>query len=353
MLRPKFHDPEIARLAALAASVNATMATAKTTTTSLTGVSKTAYDQLLYFQLRPQLYFDGVADVQPTRQSMPGASVVFTILNTLAIATTALTQSVDVTAVSLSDSQVTLTLAEYGNAVITTAKLRGTSFVDITPAVINILGFNAGVSIDSLARNVLTAGTYVQYSQGTTTSVPTARNGITKKCTIRGVDVRKATATLRTQNVPTVGPGYMGYIHPNVSVDLRQETGAAGWRTPHNYSQPAEIWTGEIGMFEGVRFIETPRAKVFTTGGHTTTTHVTPVYATLFLGRQALAKAHSIVDGNGPYPQARPGPITDKLRRFVPDGWYWLGAYGAFRQHSLLRNESSSSLTYTQPSIDD
>jgi N4-gp56 family major capsid protein len=284
---------------------------------------------------------------------MPGAAVVFTIMNTLAPATTPLTQTTDVSAVALSDSQVTLTLAEYGNAVITTAKLRGTSFVDITPAVINILGFNAGVSIDSVARNVLDAGSKVQYSQGTTASVPAARNQITKKCTIRGIDVRKATALLRVRNVPTIGAGYVGYIHPNVSVDLRQETGGAGWATPHNYSQPQEIWAGEIGMFQGVRFIETPRARVFTTGGHTTTTVVTPVYVTLFCGRQALAKAHSIVDGNGPFPQARPGPIVDKLRRFVPDGWYWLGQYGIFRQTALLRNESSSSIAFTQPTIDD
>lgn len=351
-MRHKFHSPEIEKLAVIAAAVGARMTT-YTTTTALTGVTKTAYDQLLYFSLRPQLYFDGVADVQPTRQSMPGASVVFTILNTLAIADSPLTQTSDVSAVAITDSQVTLTLAEYGNAVITTAKLRGTSFVDITPAVLNILGFNAGVSVDSLARNVLTAGTYVEYSQGTDATVPAHRATIKKTCTIRGIDVRKATAILRTQNVPTVGPGYMGYIHPNVSVDLRQETGAAGWRTPHTYSQPGEIWTGEVGMFEGVRFIETPRARVFTTGGHTTGGTVTPVYATLFLGRQALAKAHSIVDGNGPFPQARPGPIVDKLRRFVPDGWYWLGQYGLFRQHALLRCESSSSLAFTQPTVDD
>lgn len=347
----RFHDPEIAKLAAVAESLGARMTT-YTTTTALTGVSKTAYDQLLYFALRPQLYFDAVADVEPTRQSMPGNAVVFTIINTLAVATTPLTQTTDVSAVALSDSQVTLTLAEYGNAVITTAKLRGTSFVDITPAVLNILGFNAGVSIDSIARNVLVAGTKVEYSQGTTTGVPVARTGITKKCTIRGIDIRKATASLRVKNVPTIGPGYVSYIHPNVSVDLRQETGAAGWRTPHVYSQPTQVWTGEIGMFEGARFIETPRARVFTTGGHTTTSAVTPVYATMVLGRQALAKAHSIVDGNGPFPQARKGPIVDKLRRFVPDGWYWLGAYGIFRQTAALRIESSSSIAYSQPTID-
>ena len=39
-----------------------------------------------------------------------------------------------------------------------------------------------------------------------------------------------------------------------------------------------------------------------------------------------------------------PGPVTDKLRRNVPMGWYWLGAYGVFRQASLRGVESASSI---------
>ena len=79
---------------------------------------------MAYFALRPELYFDAVADVQPTAQSMPGTSVQFTIVNDLAIAPSALTENYDVNTVALSDSTVNLTLAEYGNAVLTTAKLR-------------------------------------------------------------------------------------------------------------------------------------------------------------------------------------------------------------------------------------
>jgi hypothetical protein len=68
------------------------------------------------------------------------------------------------------------------------------------------------------------------------------------------------------------------------------------------------------------------------------------VYGTLFLGRQALAKAHSIVDGNGENPHIVPGPVTDYLRRFLPLGWYHLVGYGVFRQAALRRVESSSSI---------
>jgi hypothetical protein len=37
-------------------------------------------------------------------------------------------------------------------------------------------------------------------------------------------------------------------------------------------------------------------------------------------------------------------PVTDKLRRNVGVGWYWLGAYGRFREASLYRIDSSSSI---------
>jgi N4-gp56 family major capsid protein len=241
-----------------------------------------------------------------------------------------------------------LTLAEFGNAVTTTALLRGESFVEIDPIVANIIGYNAGVSIDSVARNALATGTNVAYSTGTGTT-PTSRATVGPTNTATAADVRAARGFLVKQNVPEIGSGYVGYIHPDVAFDLRSQTGAASWRDPHTYSQPDEIWSGEVGMFEGVRFIETPRASTYPNAGVGGTTNV---YATFYLGRQALAKAHSIVDGNGPVPHTVPGPVVDVLRRFVPWGWYWLGNYGMYRQASSLRVESASSQPFNQPIID-
>jgi len=400
--------------------------------------SQTAYDRMAYFALRPELYFDAAADVMPTAQSMPGSSVQFTIVNDLPIAATALSsESVDVDTQSLSDSTVSLTLAEYGNAVLTTAKLRGTSFIDIDPVVANVVGYNAGVSLDTIARSALDSGTNVQYASGLgalglQTSVTTraglvqgsySGSTLTPGNTISALDIRAARARLRSQNVPTFGGMYIGYVHPDIVSDLQGEivgsSNLQGWRAPHVYAQPGEIWTGELGAFEGVRFIETPRAPIFqgsgdgaaaagvygvtagsltgtwtsgakptvgayvygivgtfatgivpvvatvtgTTSGSFTITRATTaqvtgsgtvsisdfagtsnVYGTLVLGRQALAKAHSIVDGNSAYPHVVPGPITDRLRRFVPLGWYWLGAYKVFRQAALMRIESTSLL---------
>jgi N4-gp56 family major capsid protein len=305
---------------------------------------QTAFDRIAYFALRSELLFDAVADVQPVAQSMPGSSVKFTIFNDLSAATSTLTETSDVTAVAMGDSQVEVTLAEYGNAVSTTAKLRGTSFLDVDAAAANVVGYNAGISIDSVIREVLSAGTNVIYGGGGS-SDPAGRTTVQTEDVIEANDVRKVVAALRGANAVSFNGMYMGYIHPDVSYDLRRETGVASWRDPHVYSDPAFIYNGEVGAFEGVRFIETPRAKIFENASNGSGSAGTiDVYCTHICGRQALAKAHSIVDGNGPFPRVVRGPITDTLMRFQPIGWYWLGGYARFREAALRRVESASSI---------
>jgi N4-gp56 family major capsid protein len=314
------------------------------TEASSLSTDQAAFDRLAYFALRSELLFDQVADVMPTNQSMPGTQVTFTIFNDLSAATTALTETSDVTPVAMSDSQVTVTLAEYGNAVNTTAKLRGTSFLDVDSVAANVIGYNAGISIDSVVRDVLAGGDNVVYGGGGS-SDETARNQIEVEDIIEANDIRKVVAALRKANAVSFGGMYMGYIHPDVSYDLRRETGAAAWRDPHVYSDPANIYTGEIGAFEGVRFVETPRGKIFenASNGSGGSGNI-DVYATLIMGQQSLAKAHSIVDGNGPFPRVVRGPVVDVLERFHPIGWYWFGGYGRFREASLRRIESASSI---------
>jgi N4-gp56 family major capsid protein len=275
------------------------------TQTSSLSTDQVAFDRIAYFALRSELLFDAVADVMPVAQAMPGSAVTFTTFNDIAEATSALSETVDVTPVALSDSQTTVTLVEYGNAVSTTAKLRGTSFLDVDAAAANIVGYNAGISVDSIIRDVLAGGTNVVYGGGGSTT-PSSRTTIQAEDIIEANDVRKIVAALRKANAVSFGGMYMAYIHPDVSYDLRRETGVASWRDPHVYSDPANI------------------------------THI--------MGRQALAKAHSIVDGNGPFPRVVRGPVTDTLYRFQPIGWYWLGGYGRFREASLRRIESSSSI---------
>ncbi|MCA1843276.1 MAG: N4-gp56 family major capsid protein, partial [Actinobacteria bacterium] len=294
------------------------------------------YDLLIRYPLRSQLYFDRVADVMPTNQSMNGSSVIFNLATELATAITPLTETSDIDAVAMANSQITVTLVEYGNAMNVTAKLRGTSMVDVMPAVANLLGYNAGRSMDIVVFNILVAGTNVIYGGAVVSRVTVAAG-----TTITSAKIRQVLASLKEANVADFGGYYNAFIHPRVSYDLRSETGAAAWRDPHVYSQPSEIWNGEIGAYEGFRFIESPNVSPFVDAGVGGTVDV---YPTLFMGREALAKAYSTADGGGPQPRVVASPVIDKLRRFTPMGWYWLGGFSRFREAALYRLETSSSI---------
>lgn len=354
------------------------MADAYTATTSLDYSTK-AYQRRAYYSLRPECMYGQLADVFATEQSHPGTSVQFNILGDLAIASTALNETQDVSAVAPTDSTVTATLAEYGNVILRTRALQGTSFIDIDPALADLIGFNAGVSFDEIFKNIIQAGTNVSYG-----GTEAARTSITAGDVITAHNVRYARAFLSRNNamkfitgqggggVPTSmdggnfssyvqNPGtgwFAAMIHPDVALDLREQTGSGAWRVPAEYAAGfgnqghSGVWSGELGAFEGFRFVENSRAPFFQNGGVSSQN----VYGTLFMGREAMLKIFATVEGNGPEPQVVEGPIVDRLKRFRPLGWYWFGAAGIFRQNCLYRFETSSSiggtLTTEDPTID-
>jgi N4-gp56 family major capsid protein len=301
-----------------------------------------AFQQLAYFAFRSQPMYDMIADVRSTAQTHNGASVQFNIYDNMAQATSALTEASDVTAVALGDSTVVVTLAEYGNAVITTAKLRGTSFLNVDADAANIIGYNMVDSVDKLVSNVANAGTNVIYAQGSMGSRPTSRVGIADAATFGAQEGRQAVAELRTASAPGFENGnYIGLVHPDVSYDLREQTAVTDVIQYQIRQEGAAVRNGSIGVFGGIEWIENPRAPILDDAGATGTTNV---YQTLVAGRQALAKAFSRAPGFGEDPSVVFGPVTDTLRRFHPVGWYHLVGHAIFRQAALQRIESSSSI---------
>ena len=254
-------------------------------------ISKAAYEQLAYYALRPELYYDALVEVQSTNATNRGVSVQFTIASDLSEATTALTETSDITPVSMSDSYVVVTPLEYGNAVQLTSKLGATAFMEVNPIAANIVGWNAGISTDGIARTAAGAGTNVAYTSGTT------RAGLAKTNTLTGSDVRKAVASLRKNNVPTFNGLYKGLIHPDASYDFRGATGGTNWSDPHVYSDPSGIYNGVIGNFQGVQFMETPRAPLFSDGGTNSYTISTIAVATS-VATLTTSAAHGLAVGD-------------------------------------------------------
>jgi N4-gp56 family major capsid protein len=265
---------------------------------------------------------------------MPGSSVALQIYNDLAKATTPLSEQVDPNSVAIgTPSIVTVTLNEYGNAVLTTRKLQLLSLADVDPAIANIVAFNMADSIDELVQTELIGGTNVIFASDASGVAATGTSGVTGDQLLRSADIRKAVAKLRSgKAVARKGSLYWCAIHPEVSHDLRAESGAASWRLPHEYQANSEIWAGEIGTYEGAYFIESPRMYNAVDGDSTR------VYRTLLAGQQALAEAVAeephIVIGN----------VTDKLMRLRPIGWYGVLGWKRYREEALYRIESASSI---------
>lgn len=322
------------------------MANAFTGTTAMATLVQTAYDRALEFALRKQPMFRMVADKRPVQQAMPGSSVVFSLYQDLAQAITPLNELVDPDAVAAGNpTTVSVTLNEYGNAILVSNKLDLFSFTDVTAGLVNQVAWNLVDSIDLLVQNVLAAGTQtirtdgttVGYGFGSTPTNPIALTAIDSNSTFTSTMARLAVAQLRTQAVhPNKDSYFTAYIHPQVSYDLRAETGAAAWRDPHNYSAAGNIWAGEIGEYEGACYIETPRAQNAQTGAGAGATQ-TRVFNTYFTGQQALAEAvaeefHTVR-----------GPVVDKLTRFQPLGWYGVAGWSLYRPESLIVAQSTSS----------
>lgn len=299
---------------------------------------KTAYDRLVEFNLRSQPFYRMIADKRVANQTQPGSSVVFNFYNDLTQATTPLTENVDPDAVAVpSTSTVTVTINEYGNAALVTRKLRLFSLSDVDPAIADIVAFNMLDSLDTVVRDIIRQGNnVVRENAGALkpVSAPGTTGAVASTDTFKSRDIRAAVAYLRTKNaMPRAGENYVGYLHPNVSYDLRSETTNADWRTPHAYSAAGNIWGGTIGVYEGVQWIETPRAYSTNDGATGAVVH-----RTVIVGKQALAEAVA------EEPHVVLGPVVDKLARFRPIGWYGTLGWARYREDALVRIETSATV---------
>lgn len=303
-----------------------------------TNLVKVAYDRLVEFNLRTQPFYRSIADKRPAQQTQPGQTVVFNFYVDLAPSTTPLNEVVDPDTVAIPQTtQVSVTLQEYGSATLATRKLRMFALSDVDPAVADIVSFNMLDSLDVVIRDVVRQGSQVIREQGGVmkpVGVASATGSVAATDVFQSRDVRAATTALRRKGVmPNNGPYYMGYLHPDQSYDLRSQTTNADWRAPHLVQGTDAIWSGSVGSFEGIEWVETPRAYVANDGATGA-----PVYRSLVFGKQALAEA------TAQEPGVVFGPITDRLGRFRPVGWYGVLGWSIYRDESIVRIETSTSL---------
>ena len=316
------------------------MATQYTDTTSSSlggtagsaGLVQKAYDKFIEFALRDEPLIRAVADKRPVNQTAPGSVVVLQKYADLTKVSSALSETTDPDGVAIgTPTSVTITLQEFGNATTNTRALKLFSLTDVDPDIVTLMARNQADSIDEIAMTSLRGGSNVIYSGSTATSTAT----VTAAATLSTANIAKAVAKLRANKASGKrGSDFWAGIHPEVAHDLMLEAGSAGWTVPNAYGISQDrIWAGEVGRYKGAFFVESPRLYSATDGASSA-----KVYRTIIAGQQALAEAvaeepHTVI-----------GPVTDKLMRFRPIGWYGVLGFARYREEALYRIESGSSI---------
>ena len=303
-------------------------------TTQISGVGNlvvNAYDTYVRAALRSLPVMRSVADVRPVALTNPGTTLKFAVYANLAAATTALTETSDVTPLALANpSQVTVTVTEYGNAVEQTEKVNMATFSSIDTMIGDAIAYNAADTLDQLVATALTSGSVVKYG-GSRTSTAT----LTASDVLSTSMLRKAQTTLLEANAqPRVGDLYTLFIHPRQAFDLRAETGAGGFVDIHKYTTDnvGNLLTGTIGVLEGFQVVQTSRVPSTTSGASSAT-----VYSAVAVGKEALLEAN-VYDV-----QTVVAPQIDILRRKSALGWKYFGGWGIFRDEAVCRLESGGS----------
>lgn len=305
---------------------------------------KTAYDKALDFELRSQpLYRQAVQMRKIQELTQPGETVVFNLYNDLApLANSDLAEAAPASARSVpATSTVSVTIREFGDVVIPTWKLRTYSFADVDQAIAQILARTAADDVDKRVQTVLLGGTNVVYSDAGNVSTTNTTANLDNTDVLSSKHVRAVVAKLRGASaIPVKGNMYAAYVHPDQSIDLQAETGAAGWREPHSYSAAGNIWAGEIGAYQGAFFVESPRVQVAEAGadkdGAGAGTDLYSVYSAFFLGAQALCEAVA------EEVNITIGPITDPHNRHRPLGYHGAIGWSRYREEALWRVETGS-----------
>lgn len=233
-----------------------------TTQPSLSAEMKTFYDMRLIDEASPMLVHEQFGQKRPIPQG-GGKSIEFRKFSPLPKALVPLTEGVTPNGNSLEVTKMTATVEQFGDFIVQSDVLELTAIDNTILEATKLLGKQAGLTMDTIVRNIMNSGTNVSYApkiSGSTETEVTSRKDLDKTAKLTVDVVQRIVAKLRAQNAPTINGDYVAIIHPYVAYDLMRDP---EWIDAHKYSTPENIYTGEIGKIGGVRFVQSTEAKIF------------------------------------------------------------------------------------------
>jgi N4-gp56 family major capsid protein len=294
------------------------MATLSTATSNFSTLVQEVVAKAAEEELRTKLVHTIPGNYQPARIIKGTNFYRFARYADVAAQTTALTEGTPPTAQALTIASEGASATQIGGVFEITDLATLDSPHDLVAINAERAGRQAASTIDILVREILAAGTSVQYVTATSRATLASSNVVT------GAQVKKMVALLGKNNVPTFGDGfYRAIIHSFPVYDLFTDTANGGWMDANKYVDNMPLLAGELGRYHKVRFLETggtgsgtnPGAKVFIDGGATSQ----DVFSTIFFGPGAYA----LIDSQPlqSYFIAPGGDHSDPIAQLAKIGW--------------------------------
>lgn len=294
----------------------------------LSAENRIHYDKTLIDEAGPYLVHDQFAQKRPVPKN-GGKEVQFRKFAAFPKATTPITEGVTPDGRKLEVSEVKATLAQYGDYVTMSDVLDLTAIDPIVVEATQLVGRQAGLTLDTITRNVLQSGTNVFYCPKKDGTAVDSRSALDATSKLTVATVKRAAAFLKKNNAPKIDGSYVGIIHPYAAHDLMSDP---EFIDVTKYGAAERLYEGEIGKIAGVRFVETSEAAV-----------VDGVYCTLIMGANAYGVTE--VEGGGLQTiikQLGSGGTSDPLNQRSTVGWKAMRTAEILVDAYLCRVESKS-----------
>ncbi len=233
-----------------------------TTEATLSNDMRTYYKDFLCDNANENLVHDQFGQKHPIPKGN-GKTIEFRKYSPLPKATKPLSEGVTPDGQELKVTTVTSTVSQYGGWVGIPDMLELTTLDNNMIQATEILGDQAGRTLDTVTREVLNGGTNVMYApivSGDAVTPVSARSSLTADAKLSVDLILRAAAKLKNNLAKPIGGSYVGIIHPFVAYDLMR---SSEWMDAHKYGAPENLFNGEIGKIGNVRFVESNEAKIF------------------------------------------------------------------------------------------
>ena len=207
--------------------------------------------------------------------------------------TTPLTEGVIPDSLTMTQTDITATVKEYGDWVSLSSKATLTALDPILNDAVELLGARAEKSIDMIIRDELKNATNVIFAEKAGTPAASA-SAITPEHILTTKEIRKAVRFLKKRNADPFyrngKPYYYCIVDPSAEFDLQSDP---KWEAVATYQQAEKFENGELGRMYGVVFIASSEAIKWTGAGASSA----DVYGSIVFGPDAYGQID--IEGNG------------------------------------------------------